>query len=723
MAGMAASLLLSVFLVLCAGTTVSLSLQAPILAANVHEASSTQAAFSPSRKLHGRFLHITDLHPDPFYKVYGSPEGDAACHRSSGSAGVYGAENTDCDSPTALINATFSWIDENLKDSIDFVVWTGDSARHDNDEKIPRTEQQVLDQNQYVTDKFVEIFGKKDKTDDTDPGSYMLTPVIPTFGNNDVMPHNVLSGGPNKWTRQFAKMWHKFIPEEQRHGFERGGWFYVEVIPNRLAVFSLNTMYFFDSNAAVDGCGQKSEPGYEHFEWLRVQLNFLRQRGMKAILTGHVPPARTESKQSWDESCWQKYTLWLRQYRDVVVGSVYGHMNIDHFMIQDSNDIDILAMEQESVHESVGRNDQDKHGQDKVTLQSATTYLTELRDVWSKLPRPPASLLEMSTKDAAEPWSTTLETDKSVTKKNKKKKNKHKKGRKGKEAKYYKKIGGKFGERYILAHVSSSVVPNYFPTLRVIEYNISSVDDHVLGVAPLLQQSVDPLVAPPIPSDYAAPLERPSTEKKKKHKGKKDKHKKKKRPSFEIPDAPSKSSPPGPAYSAQPFTWLGYHQYFANLTRINNDLDSQIDESSPELKSLSYQKRLKRAILDVLPSKKHSKPHPKKFKYEIEYSTFDDKIFGLKDMTVTSYLELARRISSSTGKKSSELVTGSADVEHERIDGDDIEQGEGGDFGSAVMVNGKKKKHGHSENPVWFTFLRRAFTGAKDDDDIHEDFD
>lgn len=60
--------------------------------------------------------------------------------------------------------------------------------------------------------------------------------------------------------------------------------------------------YFFGSNAAVDGCDVKGEAGYEQMEWLKVQLALMRDIGMKAILIGHVPPAWTSTKQSWDET-------------------------------------------------------------------------------------------------------------------------------------------------------------------------------------------------------------------------------------------------------------------------------------------------------------------------------------------------------------------------------------------------------------------------------------
>ena len=183
-----------------------------------------------------------DAHPDSHYKFHASRGADFVCHRGSGHAGFYGAEKTDCDAPFSLINETFTWIDKNLKDKIDFVIWTGDSARHDNDEHIPRTDKEVLDLNQYMVDKVFEVFGKPDNINDPDPTNHLVIPVIPTFGNNDMLPHNVLAAGPNKWTASYSKMWRSFIPEEQRHGFERGGWFFVEAIPNKLAVFSLNTM-------------------------------------------------------------------------------------------------------------------------------------------------------------------------------------------------------------------------------------------------------------------------------------------------------------------------------------------------------------------------------------------------------------------------------------------------------------------------------------------------
>lgn len=199
-------------------------------------------------------LTCVDFHPDTFYKPF--TRVDRACHRGKGAAGYFGAEGSDCDSPLTLVNETFRWIERNLKDKIDFVVWTGDSVRHDNDEQNPRTEEEVAQLNKLLVDKFVSVFSKQDGANDPNPTSLKI-PIVPAIGNNDVMPHNILKKGPNRWTKMFLKVWDKLIPEEQRHTFAEGGWFYTEVIPGKLAVVSLNTMYFFDSNKAVDGCDDK----------------------------------------------------------------------------------------------------------------------------------------------------------------------------------------------------------------------------------------------------------------------------------------------------------------------------------------------------------------------------------------------------------------------------------------------------------------------------------
>ncbi|KAK0717035.1 Metallo-dependent phosphatase-like protein, partial [Lasiosphaeria miniovina] len=626
---------------LCHGVIAS----APGFAAAETKALDQHTQGSAPRRLHGRFLHITDLHPDEFYRVHSSTDETDACHRGHGPAGTYGAETSDCDTPFSLVNATFDWIAANLKDEIDFVVWTGDSARHDSDEDLPRNQGQVLGTNRWIADKFAELFAAPS-------GHGLAIPVVPTFGNNDILPHNILLPGPNKWLQTYAQIWRKFIPEEQRHSFEFGGWFYTEVVPDRLAVFSLNTLYFFDRNAGVDDCASPSEPGYKQLEWLRVQLQFMRQRGMKAILMGHVPPARTESKQLWGEVCWQKYTLWLRQYRDVIVAGLYGHMNIDHFLLQDTHDIDFGLLSGAadgvvSTRESM---------EDELSAQSTADYLQELRDGWAKLDPPAAGS------------SGRVKEDK--------------KGRKGKKSKDI------WGERYQLSLVSPSIVPNYFPTLRVLEYNITGLED-----APVWADPFQTFEAPATQEDTQKHLDLRNTfeydvevgSASKKKKGKKHRGKKPKNPKFVLPEAPSKSSPPGPAYSQQPLSLTGYTQYFANLTHINNlTLDvsavwdgdeSDSDAPSSWLDGIAWLLKWRKGKHGGK-KPKAPKPDPREFQFEVEYSTFHDKIYKLGDLTVNSFVDLAYRIGENdkSGGKSA-----LADAEGRDFDDDEVESADAED--------------------------------------------
>ena len=564
------------------------------------------------------FTVFLDPHPDLHYKPGSSSEED--CHRGHGSSGYFGADGTNCDAPMALIDATLRWIEQNLKGDIDFVLWTGDSARHDKDERIPRTMDEIVRLNEMVTQKFIDIFQQRFS------GGPSI-PIVPTFGNNDIMPHNTMKAGPNRWTREFLNVWNKLIPEPQRHSFVEGGWFTTEVIPNKLAVISLNTMYFYSSNSAVDGCEVKSEPGYEHMQWLKVQLKLLRQRQMKAILIGHVAPARAGSKQAWDETCWQKYTLWLHQYRDVVIGSVYGHMNTDHFMLQDSNDVDIVRL---------ANSNPTSNG---ISVQSDADYIKSLRDEWSKMPPPPSGFLsdEVSFENTA-------------------------KSEKKKWKRFLKKIGGPLAEKYSVSLVSPSLVPNYFPTIRVIEYNITGLED-----TPTWADAFSSEELPQVGFD-GSPME--EIDKKKK---------KKKKPNFKVPDSPPSSALPGPAYSNQQLSWLSYTQYYANLTKIHEQIASSPGNETNNVNETN--------VGDV-------------FNFEVEYDTRDDHVYNMKDLTVRSFFDLALRIGGYRPRSQNTSTAASA-----------------GTDGDGFDTQKKKRK---KNNKTWRTFFDRAFVGYLDIDDLDE---
>lgn len=219
---------------------------------------------------------------------------------------------SECDSPLALVDHTFDYIESHWSKDVDFVVWTGDNARHDIDSALPRSLSEIYDSNRALARRFEHMFERHG------------IPVVPSLGNNDIYPHNIIRAGPNPITSEFAKIWQPFIPADQYHTVTRGIYFAREVIPDTLAVVSMNTMYYFDNNKVVDGC-TPDDPGTLQLDWLLVQLGRWRERGMQVWLTGHVPPS------NWYEGCKSRYAEIAVSYQDTIVGQMFGHVNVDTF--------------------------------------------------------------------------------------------------------------------------------------------------------------------------------------------------------------------------------------------------------------------------------------------------------------------------------------------------------------------------------------------------------
>ncbi|KAJ3785468.1 endopolyphosphatase [Lentinula aff. detonsa] len=279
------------------------------------------------RHLQGRFLQITDLHPDPFYLPGTSTS--KACHKKfpkkkKKRAGYYGTPFSECDSPLTLTNYTLDFLEEHWADDIDFVIWTGDNARHENDPKIPRTTNEIYEMNDVLAKRMNEIF------------TIRGIPVIPSLGNNDIYPHNIFGPGPNSIIDEFLKIWQSFVPFPYHRAFRQGAYFAVEVVPNALAVISLNTLYFYDANDAVGGCNynEPDDPGNLQFAWLEDQLKSYRKRGMQVWVTGHVPPS------NYFPECYVQYVRLALNFQDTILGHLYGHKNADHFFFVEAKDLE-----------------------------------------------------------------------------------------------------------------------------------------------------------------------------------------------------------------------------------------------------------------------------------------------------------------------------------------------------------------------------------------------
>ena len=484
--------------------------------------------------LSGRFLHITDMHFDKFYRqnsaVVSSCHHDKPHDKHGGDwrAGHWGTSVSDCDSPRWLGNATLDWIVRNWNssssdkdnsaqpvDMFDFVLWTGDSARHDQDALMPRTSEEILDSNRFAVSLMESYFPD--------------IPVVPNFGNNDIAMHNIMPRGPTDELRAFREIWRRHIPEDQTDAFLQGGFYAKDLVPGHLGVISLNTLYFYDSNKAVDGCPRRSrgspneetDIGTLQLEWMTERLLDFRRRNMQVYIIGHVPPTAG----NYFPRCFDVYTEMVIRFQDTVVGQIFGHMNLDMFFIQESS----LAASTE---------DFDTHTSGKSVLMKPIEE--DLRLDFESLPGSARTNMNY----------------------------------------------------YSTFYVAPSVVPTYLPSVRVWTYNTTPVHDNRPGLfsTPAEERQAlldfvlydscevgdpDPDCAEDAPR---APVQDTVETLKKGRKHSRPKHRKKHRHGR----LPRYASPHSPSRTNTFLTPLGYSQWVLNLPKANREYDQLLKNNGSE---------------------------------------------------------------------------------------------------------------------------------------------
>lgn len=148
----------------------------------------------------------------------------------------------------------------------------------------------------------------------------------------------------------------------------------------------------------------------------------------------------SSGSKNYDESCLRKYIIWTHEYRDVIIGGLYGHMNIDHWIPLDSEwAYDSLAAEvfpSESIPSDLynGFPDLDVKDVDGVSHRYDGVPVGKVRYMNSVREDLYAQIAESND-------------------------------------------SGIFSDRYSIAHVSTSVIPTYNPGIRVWEYNITGLVD------------------------------------------------------------------------------------------------------------------------------------------------------------------------------------------------------------------------------------------------------
>lgn len=194
----------------------------------------------------------------------------------------------------------------------DFIVWTGDNARHDADRVIPRTAQDIYSANEVVA-QMLKTVG---------------VPTAPSIGNNDVYPHNVLCLRPNDENLgNLSQIWKDFIPPSQMPIFLGLGSYVKDVTP-KIQIVSLNTMSMYNRNPCSLGC-HRGQDGHMVLSWLESVLAAAQQQGKRVIISGHIPPVA----EFWFDQCVNQYSELSTNYQTVIMGHLYGHTHQDNFGI------------------------------------------------------------------------------------------------------------------------------------------------------------------------------------------------------------------------------------------------------------------------------------------------------------------------------------------------------------------------------------------------------
>ncbi|KAI9013726.1 Metallo-dependent phosphatase-like protein [Phycomyces nitens] len=234
--------------------------------------------------------------------------------KKENTAGIFGALGTKCDSPISLVEASFDFIKKSLSD-VDFVFYTGDTARHERDTLIPRSKEEILEEHTMIIKYFKEICDINN------------VPFIPVVGNNDMIVHNDMSMNDPIF-EMLKTIWSPFNLN-LGSSFDNGGYFVQDIIPGKLQAMVVNSMYFFNKNLQKEDCDVPNSSGKVHIAWMKQVLENAREHNQMVYVLGHTPTNDDDGSMIFKPACHKMYIDILGAYSDRIVGHFTGHTNSD----------------------------------------------------------------------------------------------------------------------------------------------------------------------------------------------------------------------------------------------------------------------------------------------------------------------------------------------------------------------------------------------------------
>ncbi|RUS26548.1 hypothetical protein BC938DRAFT_470626 [Jimgerdemannia flammicorona] len=179
---------------------------------------------------------------------------------------------------------------------IGFTICPDDTAHHisiDHDVVVSRTSTDVLLDHKMVVDYFYKNFNMKRITfvcirshlemiiysnsiahiHSSVALRYLVQ--IPTLGNNDEYLHDQIAFGPQSLLTNLTKLWAPFNLNLGKT-FANSGYFTQDILPGKLQVISMNTVYFYAKNLLVSDCDKAGSAGDVQLQWIQTNLQKAR---------------------------------------------------------------------------------------------------------------------------------------------------------------------------------------------------------------------------------------------------------------------------------------------------------------------------------------------------------------------------------------------------------------------------------------------------------------
>mmetsp|Transcript_46579 Transcript_46579/g.86526 ORF Transcript_46579/g.86526 Transcript_46579/m.86526 type:complete len:472 (-) Transcript_46579:365-1780(-) len=299
----------------------------------------------------GTFLWISDVHLDDYY---GTSNGEvhkhgAPCQNNGSDLPYYSAYG--CGTSHGLLESAIDSVSQVIEKGEvpkpDFIMFTGDSTRHDTqDVKLHGFNSSKASISYVVNEAMSTVYnGLEQRFPDV---SIVALPSL-DLGNNDLLGDYLLnvtsdapclaiengSDGPilpnatNPWLIHVADRFkHLFVDDEEYAVFACGGYMNRR-LHGGLRLISLNTMVWSLRHEPIVPNG--TDPFGEH-SWLRVQLEAAKSQGDKVYLTGHVPPMLqsyqgTIGKPLWRNDHIARFFDAVAAYSDTVAGLFFAHVH------------------------------------------------------------------------------------------------------------------------------------------------------------------------------------------------------------------------------------------------------------------------------------------------------------------------------------------------------------------------------------------------------------